>query len=321
MKINKVFLGFMSFFISILGSSSISINEGTLDNVIYDFYSDDENILVNIKYHDYIEGSISSYYTNKFTFYLNNNLIYKNNFDTLNVNIEIKIKKKDLLDGTNKFKYKILFENSDYYNGLSFDLSELNLGYITDFNQKYYGKLKYVYQDYSFDRYYYEKISFNGFNEVIENDVYHRLDLSSLTINLENLMDDTLTDSQGYCAIFVPDGTFPRLTYDSERNCYKVPIEFFIKNNDVKVRFKTMFFDEDTLMMSYKSGDYFKKTNNFYLPFSEFDLLKNIHISLVGENIGFSKFQFQYDFEYISLNAFLGDCVTSMFCIETSVND
>ena len=46
MKINKVFLGFMSFFISILGSSSISINEATLDNVIYDFYSDDENILV-----------------------------------------------------------------------------------------------------------------------------------------------------------------------------------------------------------------------------------------------------------------------------------
>ena len=82
-----------------------------------------------------------------------------------------------------------------------------------------------------------------------------------------------------------------------------------------------MFFDENTLMMSYKSGDYFKKTNNFYLPFSEFDLLKNIHISLVGENIGFSKFQFQYDFEYISLNAFLGDCVTSMFCIETSVDD
>ena len=64
-----------------------------------------------------------------------------------------------------------------------------------------------------------------------------------------------------------------------------------------------------------------KKTNNFYLPFSDFDLLKNVHISLVGENIGFSKFQFQYDFEYISLNAFLGDCVTSMFCIETSVND
>ena len=48
MKINKFFLGFVSFFISILGSSSISINEGTLDNVIYDFYSDDENILVEI---------------------------------------------------------------------------------------------------------------------------------------------------------------------------------------------------------------------------------------------------------------------------------
>ena len=249
MKINKVFLGFMSFFISILGSSSISINEGTLDNVIYDFYSDDENILVNIKYHDYIEGSIPSYYRNEFTFYLNNNLFYENSFDTLNVSLELKIPKKDLLDGTNKFKYKILFENSDYYNGLSFDLSELNLGYITDFNQKYYGKLKYVNQDYSLDRYYYEKISFNGFNEVIENDVYHRIDLSSLTINLENLLDDTLTDSQGYCAIFVPDGTFPRLTYDSERNCYKVPIEFFIKNNEVKMRFKTMFFDEDTLMM------------------------------------------------------------------------
>ena len=47
MKINKVFLGFMSFFISILGSSSISINEGTLDNVIYDFYSDDDVKIYN----------------------------------------------------------------------------------------------------------------------------------------------------------------------------------------------------------------------------------------------------------------------------------
>ena len=90
MKINKVLLGFMSFFISILGSSSISINEGTLDNVIYDFYSDDENILVNIKYHDYIEGNIPSYYRNELTFYLNNNLFYENSFDTLNVSLELK---------------------------------------------------------------------------------------------------------------------------------------------------------------------------------------------------------------------------------------
>ena len=38
------------------------------------FKVDDENILVNIKYHDYIEGNIPSYYRNEFTFYLNNNL-------------------------------------------------------------------------------------------------------------------------------------------------------------------------------------------------------------------------------------------------------
>ncbi|MGM9857936.1 MAG: hypothetical protein ACI311_01625 [Bacilli bacterium] len=321
MKRNKIFLAITCFFISILGSSSANTNEADLDNIVYDFYSDKDYILVNVNYHDYIEGTIPNNYVNKFTFYLNKVLFYESEFETLSVNFLLKIPKKDLLDGANCFNYRILFNKSDYENNLIFDLSDINLGYITNFNESYKGKIKSVYQGTNFKKYYFEKISFNGFYETIESNVYHRIDLSSLTINVENLLSHSLEDSEGYLEIFVPDGTFPRLAYDSENNCYKVPIEFYIKNNEIKLRFKTMFFDEDTLMMSYKSGDYFKKTNNFYLPISEYELLKDFKVSLVGENIGFSKFCFKYDFNYVSLNSFLGDCVTSMFCIETRVNE
>ena len=302
-------------FISIL-SSSVIYPEKNIDQLYMDFHSDEEQVLLDLSYYDNEILPIEKH-KSEVRFYLNDELLDVKKYEMITkVNYEYNFP-KNILKESNVVYIRIIYQSDFVETGFTFEYLPKPEITINNFEEKYHGNIyAVIVKGYAITRIY-ENIEFSNFYDVLENDVYYRIDLDRLKIKMNCIDMNTLKDVNPYLRLYVSNGCFPRLSYNQLTNSYDIPLEIIAQNNTLGFKFKTMYFDEINRMMSFTSGDYFKKTNNFYLPISKYNELKNIDASIVCQNIGYTNFSFEYNFVYASLNNFMGDCITSAYCITT----
>jgi hypothetical protein len=157
---------------------------------------------------------------------------------------------------------------------------------------------------------------FNGFNGIVEDEFYHYLDLSSLSINSENPFVYTKA------VLMIPEnGPFYNLLPKSKSVGYR-EIELTILSDQggrLTMAFsKTLFVEPKTLMMSSVAKDGFVETNQLYFPKEAFESEHDLDLRITISGCGYNGITIHYLFTYYSNKKFLGNCRNSEYCISTS---
>lgn len=307
---------------SILFMSSASTTDRPYNSKInlieFNFENDENNIIITFDYlcsydltdgHSNIKVDINDG-TSGFSYAFH---------DEYDVNYTYEISKCCLKNGTNKIFVMVQIEDRVYIaKTIQFtyydDANTCVVNLRDDIN---YGNVRYIKCENSVFVTYYEKFIIEGCNEMITSPVYYRIDLNSLRVRLPNVIlnDDYVAMLKIKC----DKKYFPRLSYYDDEKCFMVPLRLVHLLDDYyRLVFKTLFYEENTLMMSQTSGDYFKRTNAFYLPPNHFEDLRELPLEIILSNVGRSHFEMNYPFSYVSDLAFMGDCVTSGYCVTTS---
>lgn len=160
-----------------------------------------------------------------------------------------------------------------------------------------------------------DKYIFYGFNDVIEDDYYYQLDLSSLSFYSEN----PFTYSDLSLLIEESGGLYRLFPKSVVIGFRELPIQIVaIKRNVYAIRFANLLVDPDTLMMSPNKKEGFIQTNNFYFPKEHYETERNINLKIIIKKCGYNEIDIIYNFSYFSNLRFMGDCQNSQYCIGVS---
>ncbi len=292
-------------------------NTNYINSGLIDFASDEENVLIKIDYHisensDDLYSLVNLKVNNVdligHSYHNESHIIYDNYFN------------KDLLiNGINTLSLNIYANNKVFINktlNFNYYQDEILINDLTKITKGNIIRIYYSNFDWNVES---DEIYFtNCTKDNIVNEIYYRINLDELGVYIKANNKELLY--KGMINLYAEEGTFKRLKYDDINKCYSLPIYLEQDLNNIdkyNFTFKNLYYDPLTLMMSSTSGDYFKKTTNFYLPLSEYDNLKYLDFSITMKDITNSKFNFNISSSLQSKLKYIGDCVNSAYCIET----
>ena len=163
---------------------------------------------------------------------------------------------------------------------------------------------------------YHDDFNFVGFNDYIDADNYHCLDLRGNTFLYNN---PNLSCSSASLEISDPKKIFQFLKHDSEG---KIKVKLGIKDENEEKRLKInerYYVNPITLdIATYKIPDSIKSTN-FYFPINKKKEFLGSKFELVLANCGYNKYNLNFQITYDISRNLIGNCYDSDYCIKGTI--
>nr|MCR5505846.1 hypothetical protein [Bacilli bacterium] len=163
-----------------------------------------------------------------------------------------------------------------------------------------------------------EKFQFPDYIDYFNIDVYHRLDLNSLSFKYSS----AASFKYGSCSLtyYDFDGVFPYLEHDEEHKV-TIPLSLSISNQKAVFSYRDiMYVNSKTLQMSLKEKEGFVKTRFFYLPVNKKEKLLEEKMYVDLKEAGLSKNDIHWELTYLANRNVVGDCDDSDYCVVEDEN-
>ena len=158
-----------------------------------------------------------------------------------------------------------------------------------------------------------ESFQFPDYIDYFNIDVYHRLDLDSITFKYSSLKP--FVYDSAYLTYHDFDNVFPYVDHNAKHQI-SIPLTISMDGTNAMFSYRdVMWVNPTTLQMSLVERRGFVRTRHFYMPVNKKEQLLEDRMQITVKGAGWSKNDIHYDLSYLASRDLIGDCDNSDYCI------
>jgi hypothetical protein len=162
-------------------------------------------------------------------------------------------------------------------------------------------------------------IEFIGYKNVIDDEYYHRLNLSSLSFFYRG---QEFVYQKALFLIHNRGDYYSHLEESDIPGYRQIPLHLMRSDDEYSFAFLSpLYVEPSTLLMSLSPADGFIPTNYFYFPREKYTSERDVRMQIIVTSCGINECQISYKFTYFSYLKLIGDCRDSKYCISTSLTN
>ena len=155
--------------------------------------------------------------------------------------------------------------------------------------------------------------------DYFETSIYYRIPIEQFYIEVPDIPNYVLKYGGADLIVKGNKKYFPRLRY--LMNEALVPLEVYYDDFDdvFRFKFKQLYVDKKTLIMSLQPDTGFVATNNFYLPINKKEELSDLTFSISVFSFGINKMHLSWETRLFADHNYIGECQNSEYCVKGDV--